>query len=105
MVKKPHSGDAKLTSPQITRQQDMPGGGDTYIAAAGEKELPAGQPISLSLTGLPHYSAVPRWTALGLAFAIIVVGAWAGWRPAEAKDRAAERKQLIARREKLFQDL
>lgn len=105
LVKKPRKGETKLSSPQIDRQQEMPGDGDTYIAAAGDKEIPAGQVISLTLTGLPHYSAVPRWTALSLSLAIVLVGVWAARRPGEPADRSAERKQLIARREKLFQDL
>ena len=103
MVKK--QGDMKLSSPQIDRQQDMPGGGDTYIAAAGEKPIAAGQPITLGLSGLPHHSSVPRWTALTLALGIALAGAWAARKPVDPKDRGTERKQLIARREKLFQDL
>ena len=34
-----------------------------------------------------------------------MAGVWAAWRPMDPKDRAETRKQLIARREKLFQDL
>jgi hypothetical protein len=103
MVKK--QGDMKLSSPQIGRQQDMPGGGDLYIAAAGDKPVAAGEPITLTLSGLPHHSSVPRWTALTLAFGIAVVGAWAARKPVDPNDRGNGRKQLMVRREKLFQDL
>jgi hypothetical protein len=103
MVKK--QGDVKLSSPQIDRQQDMPGGGEMYIAAAGDKPIAAGQPITLAVSGLPHHSIVPRWTALTLALGIALAGVWAARKPVDPKDRGSERKQLIARREKLFQDL
>ena len=96
-------GDARLTSPLIQRQQDMPAGGETYIAAAGGA-VQAGQPVALTVSGLPHHSAVPRYAALTLAVAIAACGAWFALRPAP-QTRQAERKQLIARRERLFQDL
>jgi hypothetical protein len=98
-------GDTKLSSPQIERQQDMPAGDGVYIAAAGEKSIPAGQAVTLTITGLPHHSDAPRWIALSLAMGIVVVGLLTAGRPADAKSRSDERRQLIARREKLFQDL
>jgi hypothetical protein len=96
-------GDARLTSTQIERQQDMPAGGETYIAAAGGT-VPAGQPIVLTIAGLPHHSAMPRYVALGLALLVVAGGVWFARRPA-SDTKGTERKQLIARREKLFQDL
>jgi len=98
-------GDAKLSSPLITRQQEMPVGEDIYIAGAGEGLLPAGEPVILSVTGLPHHGTAARWIALSLAATVVLIGILAarGHRGPEA--RAAERKRLIARREKLFQDL
>jgi hypothetical protein len=103
IVKK--AGDTKLNSPQIDRQQDMPAGDGMYIAAAGEKSIPAGEAVTMNITGLPHHSDAPRWIALSLALGIVVVGLLAAGRPADAKSRGDERRQLIARREKLFQDL
>jgi hypothetical protein len=97
-------GDTKLSSPQIARQQDMTSSGETFIAGTGGS-VAAGQPISLTIENLPHHNAVPRWTALGLAGAIVVIGAWLARRPDDANARAAERKRLVARREKLFGDL
>jgi hypothetical protein len=98
-------GDAKLESPQIDRQQDMPADGSIYIAGAGERAVTAGQPLTLSISGLPHHSPVPRWTALILALGIAAAGAWAASRQVDPERRATERKQLIARREKLLQQL
>jgi hypothetical protein len=100
-------GDAKLTSPNISRQQEMPADGQTYIAAAGDAAIPAGQLITLNLSGLPHHSLVPRYVALSIAALIVLIGIAALRRPVEGEGdaRATERKRLIARREKLLQDL
>jgi hypothetical protein len=103
MVKK--SGDAVLASRQVSRQQEMPVGGDTYIVGVGDAAAPAGAPIVLTITGLPHHSAAPLWIALGLTTIIAVVGIWAAWRPSDPASSGNERKQLVARREKLFHDL
>jgi hypothetical protein len=99
------TGGARLTSPQIDRQQTMPAGGENYIVGVGDRATAAGQPISLVVSGLPHHSATPRWITLGIAGAIVLLGVLAGWRPRDPQAAAAERKQLLARREKLFQDL
>jgi hypothetical protein len=97
-------GDIKLSSPQISRQQDMTNAGETFIAATGGA-VAAGQPLTLTIDNLPHHSAVPRWTALGLVGVILAAGVWWARRPEGADRRAADRKRLIARREKLFADL
>jgi len=98
-------GDATLSSAQITRQQEFPVAEGTYIAGTGGA-IPAGQPITLEIGGLPHHSALPQWIALSLAMAIIVCGAWAASSPDDDTDaRAAERKRLLAKRDKLFNDL
>ena len=98
-------GDAKLTSPNISRQQEMPADGQVYIAAAGDATIPAGQPITLNVTGLPHHSVVPRYVALSLAGLIVLIGIVALRRPVDADVPGSERKRLVARREKLLQDL
>ncbi len=104
MVKK-MGGTTTLSSPQIDRQQEMPLEGDAYIVGVGDRAIPAGQPITLTIGGLPHHSQTPRWIALFMAIGVVLAGAWAGWRPRDPKDRAETRKSLIARREKLFQEL
>jgi hypothetical protein len=98
-------GSTQLVSPQVLNQQEMTAQGDVFIAATGGA-VPAGQPLSLSLSGLPHHSPAPGWIAMGLAFAVILVGAWWGTRASgEQTVRAAERTRLLARREKLFNEL
>jgi hypothetical protein len=97
-------GNARLSSPQLGKQQEMPANGEVYIAGAGSGSIAAGEPIVLSVTDLPHHSLVPRAIVLSIALGIVVVGVWAARRH-NPEDRGAARKALIARREKLFQDL
>jgi hypothetical protein len=78
--------------------------GETFIAATGGA-VPAGRPIVLTLEDLPHHSAAPRYLALALALAIVAAGVWAAGRPEDRTALAAERKRLLARRDKLFADL
>jgi hypothetical protein len=96
--------DMRLTSPQIDRQQDMVQNGDTFIVGGGGP-IAAGQILNLTLSGLPHHNEAPRWTALSLAGAIVLAGIWGTSRPTDPTARRDERKRLIARREKLFQEL
>lgn len=97
-------GDARLEGPRLVRQRDMPAGGEMYIAAAGEGAVPAGQPVRLTVSGLPHHSPVPRYVALSLAVAIVGAGIWFSRAP-KTNERTNERKRLVAKRERLFQEL
>jgi len=98
-------GEAALSSPQISRQQDFPVAEATYIAGTGGA-IRAGQPITIEVSGLPHHSVVPRSIALSLALAIVMAGVWAAKAPDDDTNaRSAERKRLLAKRDKLFNDL
>jgi hypothetical protein len=97
-------GDITLSSPQLARQQEMTASGEVYIAATGGA-VAAGQPIELALGNLPHHSSVGRWISLSLAGTIIALGVWLCRGPKESTALAAERKRLVARRDKLFNDL
>ncbi len=100
-------GETKLTSPQLANQQEMTAQGERFIAATGAA-VPAGHPIALTLEDLPHHNPAPRWIALLLCVSIVLIGVWTGTRPASGNDgaaRAAERKRLLARRDKLLADL
>jgi hypothetical protein len=98
-------GDTAVSSPFLTQQREVAQQGEVYIAGAGAP-VAAGQALSLTLTNLPHYSQVPRWTALAISFAILVAGAVAAVRaPDDTAARAAERKRLLTRREKLLIEL
>jgi hypothetical protein len=97
-------GNTKLASPDLTRQQEFPDQGQTVIGAVGGA-VPAGKSIELHLTDLPHHSTAPRYTALTLAGAVILAGAWFATRRQDSTAREGERKRLVARREKLFGEL
>ena len=102
------AGDARLSSPQIANQREMPADGQTFIAATGGA-VAAGQSIVLTLSGLPHHSGAPRAIALLLASGIAVVGVVLGYTGKAAGQpdsrRAAERKRLVSRRERLMNEL
>ncbi|HXD75435.1 MAG TPA: hypothetical protein VN628_16935 [Vicinamibacterales bacterium] len=97
-------GDTKLESPTIERQQDFPNNGETVIGAMGGA-IAAGKPIELHLTDIPHHSTAPRYTALTLAGVVVLAGVWAGTRRQKDTTNEADRKRLVARREKLFGEL
>jgi len=98
-------GDMQLQSPQIADHRDMPVQGETFIVAKGGA-IPAGQPLRLTLTGLPHHATWPRNLALALAVAILGAGVWVSARSTRrTPEDQARRKRLDARRERLFADL
>lgn len=98
------SGALTLASPQFSRSEESVIEGTTVVLGIGG-ELPAGQTFSMTINGLPYHSSVPRNIALSLAVLIAVLGTRAATTSSDQRDRPAERKRLIARREKLFQDL
>jgi hypothetical protein len=98
-------GETTLKSPQLKEQREMPADGDVFIAATGGP-VTAGQPIQLTVDGIPHHSQAPRRVALAIAFVVAAVGVWFATRPTgDASAQVGERKRLIARREKLFNEL
>jgi hypothetical protein len=98
-------GDTTVSSPQVTEVRDLPADGESYIAATGGA-VPAGQAITVLVAGFPHHSTAPRNIALALSVVIVGVGVWVARRKEDdSAGRAIERKRLVARREKLFNDL
>lgn len=98
-------GEMQMHSPQIADHRDMPVQGEMFIVAKGPS-LPAGQPLALTLTGLPHRATWPKNLALALAAAILGAGAWASTRSTRrAPEEQARRRKLDARRERLFAEL
>ena len=98
-------GETTLKSPQLKEQREMPADGEIFIAATGGP-VAAGRPIEINVDGVPHHSQAPRRVALTLALGVALIGVWFAARPAvDATAQAGERKRLIARREKLFNEL
>jgi hypothetical protein len=98
-------GGTTLKSPQLREQREMPAQGEMFIAGTGGA-VEAGRPIQLTVDGVPHHSQAPRRVALLLAAIVVLAGAWYASRsPADATTQGAERKRLIARREKLLGEL
>jgi hypothetical protein len=103
VVKK--SGSTTLSSAQIKEQRELPAQGEVFIAATGGA-IAAGQALELEVGGIAHHSRAPRIVALALAGLIVAIGIWMSGRPSgDASGSAAERKRLIARRDRLFNDL
>lgn len=67
--------------------------------------LKAGQPLAFDSAGLPHHPAWPRHVALGLAALCVVGGVWGAARTRGRPAVTAARRQLEARRERVFSDL
>jgi hypothetical protein len=98
-------GDTALQGSQLRNQREVPAENEVFIAAE-HGEAAAGEPIELTLSGYPHRSTAPRRVALLLAAVIAAIGVWAASRPApDSGSRAEERKPLIARRDRLFNEL
>ncbi len=99
-------GATTLTSPQIASQKEMPAEGETYIAGTGGA-VAAGQPITMTIGGVPHQSRAPRVITLALAAGIVLAGVWAAGRRREdeATASAADRKRLLGRKDRLLNDL
>jgi hypothetical protein len=98
------TGDIHLTSPQLPNVQEREFQGDTYILAQGPPQA-AGTTLTMSISGLPHHSAVPRMVTLGLACVIALAAAWTSTRVPKTSGDETRLKQLKSRREKLFSEL
>lgn len=99
------AGNLKLTSPQFERTEESVIEGTAVVLAFG-RGLSAGQTLNLTISGLPYHGTVGRDVALTMTGLILLVGLWAALRsPSAAADAATVRKQLVARRERAFQEL
>jgi hypothetical protein len=96
-------GALSFSSPQFSSVGDVKGDdGTTFLLASGPG-IPAGGTLRMQVNGLPVHSSVPRYVALGLAFAIALLGIWLAL-PGSAGTRDAH-KRLTARRDALLAEL
>ena len=95
-------GELHVTSPQFASHGDVKANDGTPLVLASGGALPAGTPLALHLTGLPHVRTWPRDVALGLAALIVAGGAWLAFGGRSGED---ERRRLQARRGALLREL
>jgi hypothetical protein len=95
-------GGLTLTSPQLSEQQEAEASGTKFLMARGPR-LNANQPLSLTISGLPHHNSTIRKGGVALALLVLAIGFWAALTGAPA--RRSEAAKLTARREKLFAEL
>lgn len=96
-------GDVQLTSPQFTNERDVKAEDGTPFMVRGGGAVPAGNDLTIQLTGLPSHSNLPRTVALVLAALIFGVGAWLAF--ASRGSIENERRRLQARRDTLYGEL
>ncbi len=96
-------GGVQMSSAAIAQQQQVMADGKPYLVGNGPA-LPAGRPLAIDLTGLPHHETWPRTVAVALALLILAAGLWAAL--GSSRDgAAARRRELEQRRDRLFADL
>jgi hypothetical protein len=99
------TGDMRVASAQLSEQREMPADGQTYVVGQGPG-LRAGDRLSVAFSNLPHEALWPRYTAVGLAIAILAAGWWASTRSARgASGRSSGHERLEKRRAQLFNEL
>ncbi len=99
-------GALDVASAQIERRGEMSAaetGLSALIWGAGRR-VPAGEPVVLELSGLPHHAGWPRIVTLALSALIVVIG-MVGSAGAGGPAGPDGREALERRREKLFTDL
>ena len=101
-------GVQKLGNMQIASQQflqtneSQTDNGNVFLVGSGAA-LRAGSTLSVTLSGLPVRSKLPRYTALGLAVVIIAFGVWL---TVAGRGRSREaREVLVKRRDALLGEL
>ena len=68
--------------------------------------MAAGSVMRFAFSGMPHHPVWPRNLALGLALLILAGGAWSAFRSTGAASaRDSQKRELEARRDRLFDEL
>ena len=101
MVQKVPSLD--VSSPQMVEKDETRTRNGTPFILGGGPGVAAGSTTSVTLTGLPVHPAWPRNTAMALAVAIMLAGAWYGW--SGSTTAVTDQRKLRERRESLLGEL
>jgi hypothetical protein len=96
-------GNMSMSSQQfLATNESQTDSGTVYLVGSGAA-LRAGTTLTVNLSGLPVRSQTPRYTALGLALAIIGLGVWL---TVSGRNRTREAHDvLVKRRDALLADL
>jgi hypothetical protein len=86
-----------LESAQAQSVRDASLRGQAFLIASGPG-IPAGTPLVFTLTGLPHRSSFPLYTALGLAAGIVLAAIWLIVRPDALSQRTSRQRALQTQR-------
>jgi hypothetical protein len=97
-------GEMSLTSPQLPNVQERDFEGERYILGQGPGQA-ANATLSLTISGLPHHSAIPRRIALTISIVMLGAFAWAATRRPSPGGNAARVRQLTGKRDKIFNEL
>lgn len=96
-------GAVTMTSPQFSTVGEVNAESGTPFLLASGPAIPAGGTLAIDLVNVPVHSPIPRYVALGIAGAIIGIGAWfALTTPVRSAD---SRRRLISRRDKLLSEV
>ena len=97
------TGGVTMTSPLFTASRDMNADGRVFKVGNGAA-IPAGGELTLTFDNLPHHPRWPRFTALGVAVAIMLLGLVAGFSRRQGP-ASAGRDALVSARDAAFAEL
>jgi hypothetical protein len=94
-------GNMAMASSQFAQTNELRTQDGMVFLVGNGPALPAGGTLTVNLSNLPLHSRIPRYTALGLAAAVILIGVWLARRSGVEEDREA----LMKRRDSLMSQL
>lgn len=96
-------GAVSMSSPQFSSVGELNAESGTPFLLASGPAMQAGATLTVDLVNLPVHSRTPRYVALGLALAIVALGAWFAFSGRTAGPQS--RRRLVERRDRLLAEL
>src|SRR5262249_48454002 len=96
-------GNMAMASDQFSATNELRTEDGVTFLVGNAKALPAGGTSSMRLSNLPMHSRTPRYVALGLAAACILIGIWLA--VGSRATREQSRETLLRRRDSLLNQL